>query len=74
MALEKYEASIASAKSHRFVHEMGLANYLFGQYHLAQGRRDDARQSFFEAKKCYITWGAFALVSQMEQLISKLEA
>lgn len=70
MAMVKYNASIASAKKHRFIHEEGLANYLCGQYHLSQSRGTEAKTSFLEAKKCYTRWGALALAEQMDILIS----
>jgi len=69
LALEKYEASVAEAQSHRFVHEEGLAHYLCGQFHLARGRRQDAAQQFVHAKACYERWGAYRLVRQMEGIV-----
>lgn len=65
MALEKYDASIAAAQSHRFVHEEGLACYLRGQFHLARGRKDAAAQSLIQAKACYERWGALKMVERL---------
>ena len=67
-ALEKYEASIASAKKSRFVHEEGLACYLLGMYHLEHSCKDKARQAFSDAKACYERWGASALVRKLDGL------
>ena len=72
MALEKYEASIASAKKSRFVHEEGLSCYLLGKYHLAHNCKDKARKAFSDAKACYERWGASALVRKLDDLLLAL--
>ena len=66
LALDKYSSSIQSAKKHRFVNEEGLAHIFCGQYHFDQGRRDVAQHSFDEAKRCYMRWGAVALISALQ--------
>jgi len=72
MALEKYEASITAARSHRFIHEEGLAFSLCGQYHLSKGRKGDAQQNLTQAKRCYERWGARSLVDHMDTIISNI--
>jgi len=67
-ALEKYEASIIAARNHRFKHEEGLAHSKLGYYHLSHGRKADAAQSFVQAKRCYMQWGAHSLLKRIEDL------
>ena len=44
LAEEKYTASIASAKKHRFVHEDGLVKEFFGRFLQELGRIDEAEE------------------------------
>jgi len=69
-ALEKYQASIAAAKDHRFVHEEGLAHDKTASFHIHHGRKSDALFHFAQARKCYLSWGAHALVEVMENKMS----
>lgn len=72
LARDKYNASIAAARNHRFIHEEGLANACAARFHLRRGRRSEALQHFEQAKECYAQWGAVALVSCMNHEIEAL--
>ncbi|KAL7531691.1 hypothetical protein ACHAXR_008840 [Thalassiosira sp. AJA248-18] len=68
-ALEKYCASIAAAKSHRFIHEEALANFHLANYHIYKGRNSDALAKFSQARNCYEQWGAWNFVNRMKDAI-----
>ena len=68
-ALEKYDASIEAASSHRFIHEEGLANQKAAGFHLYYGRKKEALFHFTRAKQCYEQWGALALVRNIDKEI-----
>eukprot|EP00573_Skeletonema_grethae_P013379 CAMPEP_0201712592 /NCGR_PEP_ID=MMETSP0578-20130828/59722_1 /ASSEMBLY_ACC=CAM_ASM_000663 /TAXON_ID=267565 /ORGANISM="Skeletonema grethea, Strain CCMP 1804" /LENGTH=292 /DNA_ID=CAMNT_0048201653 /DNA_START=671 /DNA_END=1549 /DNA_ORIENTATION=- len=61
----KFQASIDSARKHRFVHEEGLASELFGMYLEENGNVDEAKQQYALARSCYQKWGAFALADRL---------
>ncbi len=65
MAKIKFQASIDSARKHRFVHEEGLASELFGMYLEENGNLDEAKQQYALARCCYLKWGAFALADRL---------
>lgn len=61
-AAESYEASIAAAKKHKFVHEEALCCELAGYFYREQGEEIKVQQLFKQAKSAYIKWGANAKV------------
>ncbi|KAL7541825.1 hypothetical protein ACHAXR_011258 [Thalassiosira sp. AJA248-18] len=69
-ALEKYGTSIKAAREHRFVHEQGLAEEKLATYLLHQGKHIMAVEHFTNAKKCYESWGALALMRIMDEAIA----
>ena len=71
-ALEMYKWSIKAAKDHNFIHEEGIAFERVAQFHIQQGRREEALVCLTESKKCYKTWGARGLVNHIERLIVNL--
>lgn len=72
-AMKFYNASIKSARDHRFVHEEGLAEEKLATYLLHQRKRYEAMSAFANAKKCYERWGAHILVRRMEKSIDAIE-
>lgn len=61
----KFQASIDSARKHRFVHEEGLASELFGMLLEENGNVEEAKQQYALARSCYRKWGAFALADRL---------
>ncbi len=67
LAKSKFQASIDSARKHRFVHEEGLACELLGMLYEESGNKEEAIQQFKNARACYQKWGAFALADRLYQ-------
>ena len=57
-AVTLYNASIASAKRSKFIHEQGLACERAGLYHKKMGNVQNALTSFQQAHSCYKEWGS----------------
>jgi len=73
MAISCYNASITSARQHHFVHEEGLAEEKFAIYLLHKKNHEGALDHFCNAKKCYESWGANALVQNVDKTIAALK-
>ena len=71
-AMYCYNASIAAARDHRFIHEEGLAEEKLATYLLHKSNPDEALGHFNNAKKCYEVWGAHTLVQHVEKAIAVL--
>jgi len=71
-ARARYQASIDTAKTHRFVHEGGLAEEKFARFLLHKNEYDEAMIHLTNAKKCYQSWGACALVQRVDNTIQCL--
>jgi len=71
-AMSCYNASIKSAREHRFVHEEGLAEEKTATYLLHKSQHDEALEHFVNAKKCYESWGAYTLVQRVDNAIAIL--
>jgi len=71
-ALDRYYASIRAAREHHFIHEEGLAEEKLATYLLQRGKHDDAMSHFTNAKICYKSWEAHALVQRVEKTTSIL--
>lgn len=67
-AVQQYEAAIASAKTHGFVHEQALACELAANFWLAQEKPFLARAYLGEAYRLYRHWGASAKVKHLAQI------
>ncbi len=67
-AVQQYEAAIATAKAHGFVHEQALACELAANFWLAQDKPLPARAYLVEAQRLYRRWGAGAKVQHLEQM------
>ncbi|KAL7542862.1 hypothetical protein ACHAXR_012160 [Thalassiosira sp. AJA248-18] len=71
-ALRCYHASIQAAKEHKFVQEEGLAEEKLATYLTRMNMPESAIVHFINAKKCYLVWGARALVTRMERTIEMI--
>jgi PAS domain S-box-containing protein len=63
-----YEEAIHSAHEHGFVQNEGLAHEVAARFYAARGFDTFAHTYLREARRCYLRWGAFGKVRQLEQL------
>jgi PAS domain S-box-containing protein len=63
-----YEAAIRSAREHGFVQNEGLAHEVAARFYATRGFDTIAHAYLREARRCYLRWGAFGKVRQLEQL------
>jgi PAS domain S-box-containing protein len=63
-----YEKAIHSAREHGFVQNEGLAHEVAARFYAARGFDTIAHAYLREARRCYLRWGAFGKVRQLEQL------
>jgi ribosome-binding protein aMBF1 (putative translation factor) len=64
-----YDASIAEARSSKFVHEEGLACELAGNHYESLENIEKAVSLFEQAKQCYKAWGSQWKTHQMAEKI-----
>ena len=57
-AAKYYEASIASAKEHKFIHEEAIACELAGYFYHEVGNQTKSKEILEQAHNAYMTWGA----------------
>src|SRR5271163_4490141 len=67
-AMRLYEQAIRSARDHGFVQNEGLAHEVTARFFTARGFDTIAHACLREARRCYLHWGAFGKVRQLEQL------
>src|SRR6202795_2185577 len=67
-AMRLYEEAIQSAREHGFVQNEGLAHELAARFYAARGVETIAHACLRNARHCYVRWGAFGKVRQLEQL------
>ena len=67
-AMRLYEEAIHSAGENGFVQNEGLAHEVAARFYAARGVKTIARACLREARRCYLRWGAFGKVRQLEQL------
>jgi PAS domain S-box-containing protein len=67
-AMRLYEQAIRSARENGFVQNEGLAHELAARFFTARGFDTIAHGCLREARRCYLRWGAFGKVRQLEQL------
>lgn len=68
-----YDEAIATAKSHRFVHEEALACERAAMFSSELGNRITARDYFVQAHELYLRWGARAKAADVLEQISQLD-
>jgi PAS domain S-box-containing protein len=67
-AMRLYEQAIRSARDHGFVQNEGLAHDVAARFYAARGFDTIAQAYLRETRRCYLRWGAFGKVRQLEQL------
>jgi PAS domain S-box-containing protein len=67
-AMRLYEEAIHSAGENGFVQNEGLAHEVAARFYAARGVKTIAHACLREARRCYLRWGAFGKVRQLEQL------
>jgi PAS domain S-box-containing protein len=67
-AMRLYEEAIHSASENGFVQNEGLAHEVAARFYAARGVKTIAHACLREARRCYLRWGAFGKVRQLEQL------
>jgi PAS domain S-box-containing protein len=67
-AMRLYEEAIHSASKNGFVQNEGLAHEAAARFYAARGVKTIAHACLREARRCYLRWGAFGKVRQLEQL------
>jgi PAS domain S-box-containing protein len=71
-AMRQYEQAIRSASENGFVQNEGLAHEVAARFYAARGVKTIAHACLREARRCYLRWGAFGKVRQLEQLYPHL--
>jgi PAS domain S-box-containing protein len=67
-AMRLYDQAIQAARENGFVQNEGLAHELAARFYAARGVETIAHACLREARRCYLRWGAFGKVRQLEQL------
>jgi predicted ATPase/signal transduction histidine kinase len=67
-AMRLYEQAIKSAREHGFVQNEGLAHEIAAGFYAARGVESIAYTYLRNARDCYLRWGAFGKVRQLERL------
>ena len=67
-AMRLYEQAIQSARENGFVQNEGLAQEVAARFYAARGVKTIAYACLRKARRCYLRWGAFGKVRQLEQL------
>jgi PAS domain S-box-containing protein len=71
-SMRLYEQAIRSARDHGFVQNEGLAHEAAARFFTAHGFDTIAHACLREARRCYLRWGAFGKVRQLQQLYPQL--
>ncbi|MEA2262531.1 MAG: hypothetical protein QOJ51_5356, partial [Acidobacteriaceae bacterium] len=71
-AMRLYEHAIRSAHDQGFVQNEALAHEVAARFFTARGFDTIAHACLREARRCYLRWGAFGKVRQLEQLHPQL--
>jgi PAS domain S-box-containing protein len=67
-AMRLYEQAVQSAREHGFVQNEGLAHEVAARFYATRGVETIAHACLRNARHCYLRWGAFGKVRQLEQL------
>ncbi len=71
-AMRLYEQAIQSARRNGFVQNEGTAQEVAARFYAAHGAESIAHACLRNARHCYLRWGAFGKVRQLEQFHSHL--
>ncbi|MBV8486903.1 MAG: AAA family ATPase, partial [Planctomycetaceae bacterium] len=72
-AMRLYDEAIRAAHKNGFVQNEGLANELAGRFYLKRGLQKAGYSCLYDARYCYLRWGASGKVKQLDQLYPGLE-
>jgi PAS domain S-box-containing protein len=67
-AMRLYEQAIQSARKNGFVQNEGMAQEVAARFYATHGAESIAHSCLRGARRCYLRWGAFGKVRQLEQL------
>lgn len=68
-AKASYEASIKSAREHKFIHEEALGYELYGIFRMETGHREHGKDLLKTAQSLYAEWGALKKASEVFHLM-----
>src|SRR5262249_14318926 len=71
-AMQLYERAIRLAREHGFVQNEGLANELAARFYAARGFEKIAPVYLWDARYCYLRWGAAGKVRSLDDLYPHL--
>jgi len=71
-AMRLYEESIQSARDNGFVQNEGLAHEVAARFYAARGVDSVAHTYLWNARHCYLRWGALGKVRQLDQQYPRL--
>jgi PAS domain S-box-containing protein len=71
-AVRLYEEAIRLAREHGFIHNEGLAHEHAGRFCATRGFQTIAGAYLRNARHCYLSWGAYGKVRQLDQLYPHL--
>lgn len=72
-AIHLYEQAIRCARMNGFTHNEALANEAAGRFFLRRSWETIGRAYLCNARSCYMRWGAFAKLEQLDRLYPGLE-
>jgi len=72
-AMRLYERAIQAARQNGFVQNEGTGNELAAKFYLNRGFERVAHSYLRDARHCYLSWGAFGKVQQLDQLDPAIE-
>src|SRR5450755_1372331 len=68
-----YEQAVRSARDNNFVQNEGLANELAARFYAVRGVERIAHHYLRDARYCYLQWGAYGKVKQLDECYSYLQ-
>ncbi len=68
-AKASYEASVKSAREHKFIHEEALAYELYGIFRIETGHLENGKELLKTAQSLYAEWGALKKASEVFPLM-----
>jgi PAS domain S-box-containing protein len=72
-AMRLYEEAIRTARENGFVQDEGIANELAAQFCFQRGLERYADSYLYNARYCYLRWGALGKVKQLEERYPAIE-
>jgi predicted ATPase/signal transduction histidine kinase len=67
-AMRLYEKAVQSARENGFVQNEGVAHEVAARFYAARGVDSIARAYLRDSRQCYLRWGGFGKVRQLERL------